>query len=142
VNDKQRHEQLDAPQMQAVEEVPDQVGVPPVGAAKREGEAAHDGHPQCGQCSDAEHVYPGGDVGGLAVGQHLARRQGGQRAAAHPRRPHPLIPRRGREVGAVVGRGHGLLWLLAAVAVQLRERQQQRRAEDDDHDRDQHQVGD
>ena len=133
VDDQQRHEQLDAPQVQAVEEVTDRVGVPPVGAAERDGEAAHDGHAERGQRGDAEHVHPGGHVGRLAVRQQLVRRQRGQRAAAGPRRPHPLVTRRDARVrrrvrdGGVLAAGPG-------------ERQQQRDAEDDDHHRDQDQV--
>jgi hypothetical protein len=69
VDDQQRHEQLDAPQVQAVEEVPDRVGVPPVGTADRDGESADDNYGEGGQGRDAEHVHPGGDVGRLAVGQ-------------------------------------------------------------------------
>ena len=58
VDDQQRHEQLDAPQVQAVEEMPDRVVMPPVRAAQRQGEPARDRHPERGQRAHAEHVDP------------------------------------------------------------------------------------
>src|ERR1019366_2764146 len=39
VDDEQRHEELDAPQMQAVEEMPERVVMPPVRTAERDGKA-------------------------------------------------------------------------------------------------------
>ena len=42
VDDHERHEQLHAPQVQAVEEVSDRVGVPPVGSTDGDGESRDD----------------------------------------------------------------------------------------------------
>jgi hypothetical protein len=134
VDDQQRHEQLDAPQVQAVEEVPDRVGVPPVGAAQRESTPAAEHHREGGKGRDAEYVYPGAHVGRLAVGQQLLRRERADRPAARPRRPHPFVTRL-----RVVARGRirfGHLLRRQAGAAASGEGQQQRGAEDDDHDRD------
>ena len=91
VDDQERHEQLDAPQVQAVEEVANRVVVPPVRPAQGDGEPAGDHHTQRGQRGHAEDVYPGPHVGGLAVRQQLARRQDPQRPVAHPGRPHVVV---------------------------------------------------
>ncbi len=152
VDDQQRHEQLDAPQVQAVEKMPDLVVMPPVRTAQRQGEPAHDRHPERGQGAHAEHVDPGRDVSGLAVGQQLGGRQRPQRAAPKPGRPHarrPVIGQFGRtgrvRTGRVracsavrtgIGNGDGLRTTPGG------EREQQRGPEDRDHDGDQDQVGD
>ena len=145
VDDQQRHEQLDAPYVQAVEEVPERVVVPPVRAAQGKAEPGHDRYRERGQGADAEHVYPGCDIGGLAVGQQLARRQYPEGPAPEPGRPHAggaVISRiacLGRAVSPNVIHGrvgnYGVL-----VTASLREREQQRGAEDADHHRDQNQV--
>ena len=149
VDDQERHEQLDAPQVNAVEEVADRVGVPPVGAAERDRESADDRHAERRERGHAEHVHPGRDVRRLAVRQQLLRRQYAERPAACPGRPHPgvgliaALPPRPQDPArqrtppgrrARAAGGHG------AVAP-AGERRQQRDAEDGDHDGDQHQVG-
>jgi len=68
VNNHEGHEDLDAPQVQAVEEVPDGVGVPPVHATQRDHESRGHRYRQCDQRRHAEDVDPRGDVGGLAIG--------------------------------------------------------------------------
>ena len=47
-----------------------------------------DDHDQRRDRGDAEDVDPRGDVGGLAVGEELLRRQRADRALAHPLGPH------------------------------------------------------
>ncbi len=91
VDDQQRHEQLHAPQVQAVAEVPDRVVVPPVGAAHGQREPGRDRHAERGQRCHPEHVRPRRHVAGLAVGQQLARREQRQRSAPDPRGPHRRV---------------------------------------------------
>ena len=141
VDDDQGHEQLDAPQVQAVEEMTDRVVMPPVRAAEGQGEPGHDRHPEGRQRADAEHVNPGRHVGGLPVGQQLARRQRFERTAPHPRGPHPggviisRLQRRSRMAAHVAVDSCGGL-----LAVSPGEREQQGGPEDDDHHGDQDQV--
>ena len=144
VNDQQRHEQLDAPQVHAVEEMPERVVMPPVGAAKNETEPGNDRHPQRRQRAHAEHVHPGRHVSGLPVRQQLARRQHGHRAPPHPRSPHARRAisssggsrsRSGRPAVRNATGNRGRL-----LSVPPGERQQQRRAEDHHHHRDQDQI--
>jgi hypothetical protein len=141
VNNHERHEQLDAPQVRAVEEMADGIGVPPVGAADRDDQAGDDGQAQRGQRRHPEHVDPGGNVGRLPVGQQFLRRKGPQRPPPGPCGPHPGVGvlthgarHRLAARGGLVRRGQG--------AVPVREGQQQRRAEDRHHDGDHHQVRD
>ncbi len=121
--------------------MPDRIVMPPVQAAERQAEPGHDRHPERGQGAHAEHVDPGRDIGGLAVGQQLGGRQRPHRAAPQPGRPHA-----GR---AVIGRQHGHSGPIGihGRAGRLRpfplgKRKQQRGPEDSNHDRDQDQVGD
>ena len=69
VDDHREEEQLHAPHVNAVEEVPDAGLVPPGRALQREDHARGDDHDQRGDAGHPEYVDPGGHVGGLAVGQ-------------------------------------------------------------------------
>jgi hypothetical protein len=127
VDDHQRHEQLDAPQMEAVEEVPDGVRVPPVDASERDQRAREDRHGERCEAADPEDVDPGGDVGGLVLGQQLVRRQPAQRGPPHPSRPGDAPPVRVTR-NPRAGGGCSLLLRLAGT-----EGEHQRQAEDQQH---------
>jgi hypothetical protein len=58
VDHQQRHEQLDAPQVRAVEEVAQRVVMPPIRAAERQREAGHNRDAERDQRGHAEHVHP------------------------------------------------------------------------------------
>jgi hypothetical protein len=148
VDNQEGHEQLDAPQVKAVEEMAHRVRMPPVDPADRDGEPGDDRHSQRGEAGHAEHVDPRGDVRGLAVGQQLARRHQAQCPPAQPRRPHVLVlvlaqvgpaglPGNARERTGIRARRQVCL---RRVGVALGERQDQRHAENDHHNGNKHQV--
>jgi hypothetical protein len=136
VDDHEGHEELDAPQVHAVEEVPDGVGVPPVDPAEGDGEAGADGDGERGDGRDAEDVDPRCDVGRLTVGEKLSRRKEPERGVAHTSRPHtarvvvdgaravgrdPLCLRRVLVAGCLRGGGRPCA---VRATVPLRERQE------------------
>ncbi len=145
VDHQQRHEQLDAPQVRAIEEMADRVVVPPVGPADGEGETRDDRQAQRDQRCHAEHVDPGGHVRGLPIGQQLLRRQQPGSRCPHLGGPHILVARLGsrRDDGRV---GASLIAVSGAcrsgeVSARV-EGDQQGSAKDDDHHRDHNQVRD
>ena len=147
MDDHERHEQLDAPQVQAVEEVPDRVVVPPVGAAEGKRETRHHDDRQRGERGYAEHVDPRGHVGRLAVWKKLCRGQHTKSKTSHAGRPHPGCR------GLRFGSGHhrvvvpdgvvscGQSSIIELPARWSRERQDEGDAENHHHYGDQHQVG-
>ena len=91
VDDHGEEEQLDAPQVQAVDEVADRRHVPPLRALEGQDHAGDEHDDQRGEGRDTEDVDPGRDVGGLPVGQQPLGRERGHGPVAQPRGPHPLV---------------------------------------------------
>src|SRR5436190_23034639 len=77
--------------MDAVEKSADARDVPPGRALEAEDHPRDDDHDQGGDRGDTEDVDPRGDVGGLAIGEQLLRRQCADRAVADPFGPHPRL---------------------------------------------------
>ena len=88
VDHHERHEQLDAPKVEAVEEMSYRVGLPPVGTSERYGEARDDCHPERRECCNSEGVDPGRDVGGLAVRYQAFGWQQSEQALPNSVGPH------------------------------------------------------
>jgi hypothetical protein len=150
VDHHEGHEQLDAPQVDAVEEMAGRVVVPPVRAAQRQREPGHDRQRKSGQGGHAEHVDPRLHVRRLPVGQQLARRQKPQCPAPDTRRPHIGVRVAGRRLGHQLVRAGGAPRRACAAAgswsrltpVPVRERDHEGQAEDYDHYADDDEIGD
>ena len=151
MDDHEGHKQLDRPQVHAVEEVADRVGMPPVAPPEGDGHPRGDSQAEGCQSCHPEYVYPGGHVGRLAVGQQFP---GGEEAQAQaPDGPGPgrvavlaAVWLRTRVPGTVLGLAVGGL-AVGGLAGPLspwgmvRETNKEGDAEDDDHHCDQDQVG-
>ena len=116
--------------------------MPPVRAADCQREAGDHGDAERGQAAHAEHVDPGGDVGGLAIGQQFAGRQDPGGETADPVGPHAgVLVGAGRSGLPVRASGTCLVWD-RRVSAAFGEGQQQRGAKDHHHDRDKAEIGD
>ena len=138
VHHHEREEQLDAPEVERVHEVPQRRHVPPGGAPDGEHGARDQHDDQGGQREDAEHVDPGGHVGGLPVRECLT-------GWDHP--GQPLAQSHGPagvtvDVGGAQLRGHGRLPPRLIAPVPTAERDHQGQHEDHDHREDDESVGD
>jgi hypothetical protein len=98
VDDHEEEEQLDCPQVDAVDEVPDAGVVPPRRTLQAEHHAGADDDHERGDRQRAEHVDPRGHVGGLAVRQQAIRRHRAHAGFAQAHGP-----------GALAGRAHDRL---------------------------------
>ena len=135
VDDHERHEQLNRPQVHAVEEVTGDGGVPPVRPAQRDQHSGADRDDERGKRSHPEHVHPTGDVGRLGLRQQPAGRQ--------PTQPDPTqatSPRPCRRFVDGLARPRLLLRGLDRRPAASLERQQQRGDEHNQHADDDQQV--
>ena len=100
VDHHEREEQLDAPQVERVDEAPQRRDVPPGRAADGEQAAGRHDDGQCRQGEHAEDVDPGGDVGRLAVREGLPGRD--RALDALPQGAGPVVV----ALGALRARGY------------------------------------
>ena len=141
VDDHEGHEQLDAPQVQAVEEVPDRVGVPPVDASEGDGDARDDHHRQGRpgwRRRTRRSTRPRRRAGGRGAACPAAAcgAPGVRSRAVHMRAVLGSLGRTGGAGPPASGPGASSGRLVAAG-----EGQEQGDAEDHDHDGDEHEVG-
>ena len=109
VNDHEEEEQLHAPQVQAVEEMPHRGGVPPVDPAHSQDRTRKDDEYQRGQRQHPEHINPRRHIGRLLVGKSPVGRQGRQQPVPDPTRPATggLLGYRRRAHGRFLPPGNG-----------------------------------
>ena len=87
MNHHKEKEGFHTPQVQAVEEVPDAIGMPPLGPKDGEDGARHDDNGEAGNRQSAEEIDRRPDIRGLFVWQDLVGRKILGEPLAHGERP-------------------------------------------------------
>ena len=138
VDDHEEEEDLDAPQVEAVDEEPRRTSVPPVGPTMARTHSGEDDH-QGGERQDAEDIDPGRHIGGLTIGQELSGGKGRGRAVAAGLSTGGRV--RAEVEASYRGLGRPVLSTLIGLSLPRRGRGSSWRHEDHDHQGDQDQIG-